>query len=153
MGWKYICSVLNSGFVSTLAVATQSTFQFYHCSFHLTSSICLTPVRLWPLYMLYHYNVCWHSLWYSFKVTLMCKLGAKLTKYCKNPLVQLIMSQCGLFKELKKKVWWMWMWILLKMLQSSAQFSKGYDLNEADIDYVCPRELGIEWGSQQVGCL
>lgn len=48
----------------------------------------------------------------------------------------------------------MQMWTLLK--EKVAKFSsilKGCNLNEADIDYVCPRELGIEWGSQRVGCL
>lgn len=43
----------------------------------------------------------------------------------------------------------------VNLVKNVAKFSpilKGYDLNEADIDYVCPRELGIEWGAQQVGC-
>lgn len=42
----------------------------------------------------------------------------------------------------------------VNLVKNVAKFSpilKGYNLNEADIDYVCPRELGIECGAQQVG--
>lgn len=44
----------------------------------------------------------------------------------------------------------------VNLVKNIAKFSpilKGCDLNEADIDYARPRELGIEWSTQQVGCL
>lgn len=42
---------------------------------------------------------------------------------------------------------------LVKKVAKFSSILKGCSFNEADIDCVCPQELGIEWGSQRVGCL